>query len=323
MKKTIEIIVPCYNEEDCVKAFFNELNIVFTKDISEYDFAVLFVDDGSTDDTLKVIKELEVICGSSKIRYISFSRNYGKEAAMYAGLSNCRGDLIAVMDADLQHPPGLLKDMVKGIEEEGYDSCAARRISRKGEPPIRSLFSKLFYQIMNKITVIDLVSGSTDYRLMTRQMAEAVASLSENERFTKGMYAWVGFKTKWIPYHNVFRVAGKSKWSFNKLFNYASNGIIAFATTPLRAVIWFGMMMVILAFAYGIYVAANALLHPELTTGRATIVLLLIFFSGIIITIQGIIGEYMARIYMEVKGRPIYIEKDSNIKNFQKKDMKE
>lgn len=219
-----------------------------------------------------------------------------------------------VMDADLQHPPALLPDMLKAIEEDGYDSCAAQRTNRKGEPIVKSFFSRAFYHIINRMTVIDLVPGGTDYRMMTRQMADAVVSLAERERFTKGIYAWVGFKTKWIPYENVARIAGKSKWSFANLFNYAGSGIIAFATTPLRGAIWMGMIIVAVAAIYAVYTATNVLMYPEQSTGRATIILIMLFLGGVIITILGMIGEYLARIYMEVKQRPIYIVKESNLK---------
>lgn len=317
MKKTIEMIVPCCNEEECVSLFYDEIKKIFESQLSQYDFEILFVDDGSKDRTLEKIKELAEYAGNDKVRYISFSRNFGKESAIYVGLSNSTGDYVVVMDADLQHPPALLPGMLKAIEEDGYDSCAAQRTNRKGEPIVKSFFSKAFYHIMNRMTVIDLVPGGTDYRMMTRQMADAVVSLAERERFTKGIYAWVGFKTKWIPYENVARAAGKSKWSFSSLFNYAGSGIIAFATTPLRSAIWMGMFIVMIAAVYAVYTAAYVLMYPERSTGRATIILIMLFLGGVIITILGMIGEYLARIYMEVKQRPIYIVKESNL---EKKD---
>ncbi|MDE6846213.1 MAG: glycosyltransferase family 2 protein [Lachnospiraceae bacterium] len=313
MKKTIEMIVPCCNEEECVSLFYDEIKKVFESQLSQYDFEILFVDDGSKDRTLEKIKELAERAGNDKVRYISFSRNFGKESAIYVGLSNSTGDYVVVMDADLQHPPALLPDMLRAIEEDGYDSCAAQRTNRKGEPIVKSFFSKAFYHIMNRMTVIDLVPGGTDYRMMTRQMADAVVSLAERERFTKGIYAWVGFKTKWLPYENIARAAGKSKWSFSSLFNYAGSGIIAFATTPLRSAIWMGMIIVVIAAVYAIYTAAYVLMYPERSTGRATIILIMLFLGGVIITILGMIGEYLARIYMEVKQRPIYIVKESNL----------
>lgn len=314
MKKTIEIVVPCYNEEECISLFYDKIKEVFEGMLSQYALKILFVDDGSKDKTLEKMKELSDSVGDDIVRYLSFSRNFGKESAIYVGLTHSTGDYVVVMDADLQHPPELIPKMLKTIEEDGYDSCAAQRTNRKGEPIVKSIFSKAFYHIMNKMTVIDLVPGSTDFRMMTRQMADAVVSLGERERFTKGIYAWVGFKTKWIPYENVARAAGRSKWSFSGLFNYAGTGIIAFATTPLRGVIWMGMMIVLVAAIYAIYTAINVLMYPELSTGRATIILIMLFLGGVIITILGMIGEYLARIYMEVKQRPIYIVKETNIK---------
>ncbi len=312
--KKIEMIVPCCNEEDCIVLFYDKIKEVFESQMAQYDFGILFVDDGSKDRTLEKVKELADREGNDKVQYISFSRNFGKESAIYVGLTNSTGEYVVVMDADLQHPPALLPDMLKAIEEDGYDSCAAQRTNRKGEPIVKSFFSRAFYHIINRMTVIDLVPGGTDYRMMTRQMADAVVSLAERERFTKGIYAWVGFKTKWIPYENVARIAGKSKWSFANLFNYAGSGIIAFATTPLRGAIWMGMIIVAVAAIYAVYTATNVLMYPEQSTGRATIILIMLFLGGVIITILGMIGEYLARIYMEVKQRPIYIVKESNLK---------
>lgn len=314
MKKTIEIVVPCYNEEECVSLFFDRIKAVFADALSQYVFRILFVDDGSKDKTLDKIKELADSARDDAVKFLSFSRNFGKESAIYVGLAHSTGDYVVVMDADLQHPPELLPEMLRAIEEDGYDSCAAQRTNRKGEPIVKSLFSKSFYHVMNRMTVIDLVPGSTDYRMMTRQMADAVVSLGERERFTKGIYAWVGFKTKWIPYENVARAAGNSKWSFSGLFNYAGNGIIAFATTPLRGVIWMGMVIVLLAVIYAIQTFFVALYSPNSRTGYATILIVLLFLGGVIISILGMIGEYLARIYMEVKQRPIYIVKESNLK---------
>lgn len=313
MKKTVEIIVPCYNEEKYIFLFYDKVKEVFENKLSQYEFKLLFVDDGSNDKTLDKVKELAALRGD-QVQYLSFSRNFGKESAIYVGLAHSTGDYVVVMDADLQHPPSLLPEMLKTIEGDGYDSCAAQRTNRRGEPIVKSFFSKIFYHIMNKMTIIDLVPGSTDYRMMTRQMADAVVSLGERERFTKGIYAWVGFKTKWIPYENVPRMIGKSKWSFSSLFSYAGNGIIAFATTPLRGVIWMGMFIVLIAAFYAVYTAAYVLMYPERSTGRATIILIMLFLGGVIITILGMIGEYLARIYMEVKQRPIYIVKESSLK---------
>ncbi len=312
MNQIIEIIVPCYNEEQCVELFCNKICEIFDA-MEKFDFIITFIDDGSKDATLSTIKNMSARMLKGKVQYISFSRNFGKESAIYAGLSNCTGDYIAVMDADLQHPPELLIEMIRIIEEEGYDCCAARRKNRRGEPIIRKFFSNQFYHIMNKLTIIDLVQGSTDFRLMKREMADAVASLTENERFTKGIYAWVGYKTKWIDYENVERAAGKSKWSFHSLFNYAGNGIIAFATTPLRGIVYLGIIVTIVSIIYAAYVVFKAVMYDGVRSGFTTLIVLITFFSGIILTTLGMIGEYVARIYMEVKNRPLYIVKEANL----------
>lgn len=312
-KKTIELIVPCYNEEKCVALFYNRIKEVFAE-MPEYDFIITYIDDGSKDHTMKEIKKVVSTADTGRVQYISLSRNFGKESAIYAGLSKCTGDYVALLDADLQHPPELLKEMLVAIEEEGYDCASARRVSRKGEPFIRSMFSKAFYHIINHITVIDLVPGSTDYRLMKRSVVEAIVSMTERERFTKGIYAWVGFKNKWIEYENVERAAGSTTWNFWGLVRYAYSGFIAFATTPLRGVIYFGMLIVLLAIYFAVKIYLGALHTPDAQrTGYASVMILMLFLGGVIITILGMIGEYMARIYMEVKNRPIYFSRETNI----------
>ena len=313
--KTIELIVPCYNERECVVLFYNRVREVFM-DMQGYDFIITYVDDGSKDSTLEEIKKIATLhdTGGRHIRYISLSRNFGKESALYAGLSNCIGDYVAILDVDLQHPPELLKQMVVAIEEEGYDCASARRVSRKGEPFIRSMFARVFYYIINRITVLDLVPGSTDYRLMKRDVADSIVSMTERERFTKGIYAWVGFKNKWIEYENVERVAGRTSWSFFGLVRYAYSGFIAFATAPLRGAVYLGMLIVLIAFIAAVYTFIGALMMPnEPRTGYTTLLIVILFLGGVIITILGMIGEYMARIYMEVKQRPIYFMKETNI----------
>ncbi len=312
-KKTIELIVPCYNEEKCVALFYKRIKEVFA-DMQGYDFIITYVDDGSKDHTMEEVKKVVVSDTEGRVRYISLSRNFGKESAMYAGLSKCIGDYVAVMDVDLQHPPELLKDMVVAIGEEGYDCASARRVSRKGEPFLRSMFSRAFYHIINRITVIDLVPGSTDYRLMKRNVAQAICSMTERERFTKGIYAWVGFKNKWIEYENVERAAGRTTWNFWGLVRYAYSGFLAFATTPLRGVIYFGMVIVVLAVIFAMKLWISAMnTSVDLRTGYSSIMILMLFLGGVIITILGMIGEYMARIYMEVKNRPIYFARETNI----------
>ena len=232
--KTIELIVPCYNEESCISLFYDRIKEVFLN-MPGCEFIITFVDDGSKDNTIQEIKKVVERVDTGKVQYISLSRNFGKESAMYAGLSKSVGDYVAVMDADLQHPPELLKKMLDAIENEGYDCASARRVSRKGDPLIKSVLSRAFYHVINHVTVIDLVPGSTDYRLMKRKVVKAIVAMSERERFTKGIYAWVGFKNKWIEYENVERIAGKTKWNIRGLFHYAYSGFLAFATTPLRA----------------------------------------------------------------------------------------
>lgn len=311
--KYIELIVPCYNEEKCVSIFYDRIKQVFSE-MTGYDFIITYIDDGSKDHTMDEIKKVVARADAGRVQYISLSRNFGKESAIYAGLSKCTGDYVAILDADLQHPPELLKQMLVAIEEEGYDCASARRVSRKGEPFIRSMFSRAFYHIINHITVIDLVPGSTDYRLMKRSVVEAIVSMTERERFTKGIYAWVGFKNKWIEYENVERAAGKTTWNFWGLVRYAYSGFLAFATTPLRGVIYLGMIIVVISIVFAINIYLSALKTPySQRTGYASIMILMLFLGGVIITILGMIGEYMARIYMEVKNRPIYFARETNI----------
>ena len=310
--KTIELVVPCYNEEKCISLFYDRIKEVFS-DMPECSFIITFVDDGSKDHTMHEIKKVVERADVGKVQYISLSRNFGKESAMYAGLSKSVGEYVAVLDADLQHPPELLKEMLDAIENEGYDCASARRVSRKGEPMIKCTLSRAFYHVINHVTVIDLVPGSTDYRLMKRKVVNAIVAMSESERFTKGIYAWVGFKNKWIEYKNVERAAGMTKWNVRGLFRYAYSGFLAFATTPLRAVIYFGMFIVFASVLGAIHVFRAALRTPNERTGYASIIILMLFLGGVIITILGMIGEYLARIYMEVKRRPIYFERESNI----------
>ena len=310
--KRIEIVVPCYNEEPCIYPLYEAVAEVFSG-IDNYDWSLLYVNDGSSDGTLQKLKDLRAEKGE-RVEYISFARNFGKESAIYAGLKNSTGELVVLMDADLQHPPAMLPEMIKGIEE-GYDCCGARRVSRKGEPIIRSAFSKLFYGIINNVTEMKLVQGGSDYRMMTRQMVDSMLMLTERERFSKGIMSWVGFDTKWIPYENVERIAGKSKWNFFGLVKYAWSGFIAFATAPLRAVIYLGSIIVLISAIYAVYLVVMAISHPEQNgSGFGTIALLILFIGGVIITLLGVIGEYIARIYIELKHRPIYIEKINTLK---------
>ena len=312
--KQIIVIVPCYEEAGCIKLLYEHLVDIFDSRLNgKYLYKILFIDDGSRDNTLQEIKDLEKTYGNGCIKYLSFARNFGKESALYAGFETAINvpdvDYIAVLDADLQHPPHLLIDMIDAIENKGYDCAGARRVNRKGEGRIRSFLSSAFYRVINYITAMHLVPGMTDYRLMKRQVVEAIVSMHERERFTKGIYSWVGFDTLWIDYENVERVAGESKWSVRGLWNYAKSGFIAFAVTPLRGVVYLGMCTVCIAFLYALLLLKETLSGQRVWQDTTTI----LFFGGVIITILGIIGEYIARVYMEVKGRPIYIVKETNV----------
>lgn len=319
--KSIELIVPCYNEEKCISLFYDRICEVFSSDVyKDYEFIITYVDDGSKDNTLGEIKKVVERADKGRVQYIALSRNFGKEAAMYAGLSKCSGDYICVLDADLQHPPELMEQMLYAINEDGYDCASAMRVSRKGEPFFRKAFSWAFCILINKLTVMDLVPGATDYRLMKRNVAEAIVAMPERERFTKGIYSWIGFKNKWIEYKDVERVAGETTWSFKGLVKYAYSGFLAFATTPLRGVVYLGMLVVIGAIIAAAYVYILASTNGTSGNGYATIMIVMLLLNGVIITIIGMIGEYMARIYMEVKNRPIYFARETNIDNTPKDD---
>ena len=305
--QSVTIIVPCFNEEEGLSAFYKETKKV-TDTISGYRFSFLFVDDGSRDGTLSIMKHLSE--KETDVYYLSFSRNFGKEAAMYAGLFYCRGDYAIIMDADLQHPPALIPEMIRGIQE-GYDCCAAQRVSRKGEARIRSVFSKTFYKISNHLSDVKLKPGAVDYRIMSRPMIDSVLSLCEVERFSKGIFSWVGFDTKWIPYENVERAAGSTKWSFWGLFRYALGGITSFSIAPLRMISCVGFIISVLAFLYIIVTIVQTLLFGIDVPGYVTTLSAILFMGGIVELSVGILGEYIAHIYMESKKRPIFILKQS------------
>ena len=277
-------------------------------------FELLFIDDGSKDGTLSVIKELAA--NHEEIKYISFSRNFGKEAAMYAGLQHAQGDYVVFMDANLQDPPSLLPDMYKAVAEDGYDSAATRRVTRAGEPPIRSFFARIFYRLMNRISHTELVDGARDYRLMSRKFVNALLELSEYNRFSKGLFGWVGFRTKWFAYENVERVAGETKWSFWKLLLYAVDGIVAFSTVPLIASTIFGLLSCLLSFAGILFVIIRKLIVGDPIQGWASTVCIILLMGGIQLLCTGILGQYLAKTYLEAKKRPIYIinEQSSKIK---------
>ncbi len=289
--------------------FFLETNKILSA-IDNYSFQYIFVDDGSKDKTLSILKELAA--ANDNVYYISFSRNFGKEAGMYAGLKHSTGDFVVIMDADLQHPPSMIPDMIKATEE-GYDCCAARRSSRKGESKIRSAFSRTFYRLSNRFTDIQLVQGAVDFRIMSRKMVNAVLDLSEVQRFSKGIFAWVGFDTKWLPYENIERPLGTSKWSFWGLFKYAIDGITAFSVTPLRLVSALGFVISTFAFIYIIITLIQTFIFGIDVPGYVTTLCAVLFLGGIMELSIGILGEYVGHIYMETKNRPIYILKQTNI----------
>lgn len=306
----ITVIVPCYNEQEALHYYYEEMSRVMSE-MNYVDFELLLVNDGSKDNTLEIMKELAG--KDNRVKYISFSRNFGKEAAMYAGFENSTGDYVCLMDADLQDPPKLLPEMLKAIREEGYDSAATRRVTRKGEPPIRSFFARQFYKLMNKISDTELMDGARDYRLMTRQFVNSLLELKEYNRFSKGLFGWVGYKTKWIEYENIERVAGETKWSFWKLFLYALDGIVAFSTTPLAISSIMGMMMLIVAFIFIIFIIVRTLIFNDPTSGWPSLVCIITLIGGIQLFCVGIVGEYLSKIYLETKQRPIYIVKDTNV----------
>ena len=313
----ISVVVSCYNEEKALPLFYEEMERVRKKDFEGIvEFEYIFVNDGSKDNTLKIIKELNQ--KDPKVRYISFSRNFGKEAAMYAGLEAAEGDYVTLMDADLQDPPALLKQMYDDIKNEGYDSVGTRRVTRKGEPPIRSFFARMFYKIINKMSNIEMVDGARDYRLMKRQVVDAILSLKEYNRYSKGLFSFVGFDTKWIEYENVERVAGETKWSFWKLFKYALEGITAFSTTPLIFSSIIGLIFCVVAFIAIIFIIVKTLIYGDPTAGWPSMACIIVFVSGIQLFTIGIIGQYLSKTYLEVKKRPIYIIKETE-KDYNKK----
>ena len=306
-RKLLTAIVPCYNEEEALPFFYAEISRV-AAEMQAVDFEFLFINDGSKDGTLRILRELAL--KDKRVRYVSFSRNFGKESAMFAGFEHAKGDYIAVMDADLQDPPSLLPEMLGYIENEGYDSVATKRSTRKGEPVIRSFFARCFYKIINKISKTQMVSGARDYVLMKRRVMESILALPEYNRFTKGIYNWVGYNTKWISYENVQRVAGTTKWSFWKLFRYAIEGITAFSTTPLIFASVLGIIFCVISFLAIIFIIVRTLIYGDPTSGWPSLVCIIVFVSGIQLFSVGVIGQYLSKTYLEVKKRPIYIIKE-------------
>lgn len=312
-KDKISIIVPCYNEQQALPHFYDRITKL-ENEIKDVDFEYLFVNDGSRDKTLELLRQFNK--DNKKVRYISFSRNFGKEAAMYAGLKESSGDYVAIMDADLQDPPELLPEMYKSIKLEDYDVVATRRVTRKGEPPIRSMFARLFYKIINKISKIDMVDGARDYRLMSRQVVDSIISMEEYNRYSKGLFSFVGFNVKWIEFENVKRVAGETKWSFWKLFLYALEGIIAFSTAPLSIAAIMGIIFCIISFVAIILIIVKTLLFGDPVSGWPSLVCIIFLVSGVQLFCMGIIGKYLSKVYLETKKRPIYIvkERENNVK---------
>ncbi len=306
--KLLSVIVPCYNEEENVRDFYDELcrNADFFRE-KQIELEILYVDDGSRDRTVLEVKKLHE--EDERVRLISFSRNFGKEAAIYAGLQKCRGDLAVLMDADLQDPPSLLPEMYAYIEQ-GYDSVATRRVTRKGEPVIRSFFARMFYKLMNKISRTEIVDGARDYRLMTRQVVDAILSMTEYNRFTKGIFGWVGYETKWLEYENVERRKGETKWSFWKLFLYSLEGIMAFSTVPLTIASVAGVFFCLVAFIIIIVTIVRKLVFGDPTSGWPSLVCIIMMVSGVQLFCLGIVGQYLSKTYMEVKRRPIYLVRE-------------
>ena len=304
----LSVIVPCYNEEENVPFFYEELmkNEAFFKE-KALDVEVIYINDGSKDGTVAEVKKLHE--KDERVHLISFSRNFGKEAAMYAGLQKSKGDYVVIMDVDLQDPPSLLPEMYSYIEE-GYDSVATRRVSRKGEPPIRSFCARMFYKLMDKISQAEIMDGARDYRLMSRQMVDAILAMTEYNRFTKGIFGWVGFETKWIEFENVERVKGETKWNFWKLFKYSIEGITAFSTVPLTIASFMGVLFCIIAFLAIVFVVVRKLMFGDPVSGWASQVCIMLFVSGVQLFCMGIVGQYLAKTYMEVKNRPIYLVKE-------------
>ncbi len=302
--KKISLIIPCYNEESCLPAFDSEIAKVVER-MPEYEFEILLVNDGSVDGTLPLIRGFAE--KRSYVRYLSFSRNFGKEAAMYAGFTNATGDYVAVMDADLQDPPELLPEMVKILESGEYDSVATRRVDRAGEPPIRSFFARMFYKLINKISDADVVDGARDYRLMKREMVDVIVEMGERNRFSKGIFGWIGFRTYWYAFENVERAAGETKWNFWKLFKYSIDGIISFSQMPLNIASWMGVACTGISLLAILFIVVRRLIFGDAVQGWASNMCVMIFIGGVQLFCLGVIGQYIGKTYVETKKRPHYI----------------
>lgn len=301
--KKLTLIVPCFNEQEALPFFYKEA-ISVLKNLN-YEYELLFINDGSKDNTLNILKDFAD--RDACVKYISFSRNFGKEAAMYAGFCNATGDYVAIMDADMQDPPDLLPEMLKLIESGEYDSVATRRVSREGEPPIRSWFARRFYSLINKISDADIVDGARDFRLMRREMVDAIVAMGETNRFSKGIFGWIGFRTYWLPYENRERVAGTTKWNFWGLCKYAIDGIINFSEAPLSIASWFGIIMTAIAFIFLLFIVVRRLVYGDPVAGWASTICIIVFIGGIQLFCMGVMGQYIAKNYSESKHRPHYI----------------
>ncbi|MCI9679990.1 MAG: glycosyltransferase family 2 protein [Lachnospiraceae bacterium] len=306
----ISVIIPCYNEQEAIPIFYEAIQKA-ARDLPQAELELLFVNDGSKDNSLAEMKRLAE--RDPRVKYVSFSRNFGKEAAMYAGLSYASGDYTAIMDVDLQDPPDLLPQMYEMITAEDYDCIATRRVTRKGEPPIRSFFARCFYRLMHKLSKTDIVDGARDYRLMTRQFVDELLKLGEYNRFSKGLFGWVGFRTKWLEYENVERSAGETKWSFWKLLIYSIEGIVGFTTAPLVMAAFLGVFFCIVAFLAICFIIVRTILYGDPVSGWPSMTCIIVFLGGIQLFCMGILGEYLAKTYMETKKRPIFICKETNI----------
>lgn len=305
--KKISLIVPCYNEEQVINIFYIETMKILEEIKEKYIYEFIFVDDGSKDGTLNILKDLKM--KDDNITIISFSRNFGKEAGIYAGLNNATGALVVIMDADLQHPPKIILEMLKGIEE-GYDTVTTKRVNRKGEPVIKSAFSKMFYKIMSKIVDFELVQGAQDFRMMKREVVDAIISLKEYNRFSKGIFSWVGFKVKYIEIENAERVAGTTKWNFKSLFKYAVEGMVSFSTVPLRISTILGLVISFISIISTCIIIIQTLIQGKVVPGYASIITAVLFMGGIQLICLGIIAEYISKMYLEIKNRPNYIVRE-------------
>lgn len=310
-KRLLSIVVPCYNEMQIIPDFYREICLAAQTLSDRVECEFLFIDDGSTDMTLSILKQYAE--EDARVRYVSFSRNFGKEAGIYAGLENAVGDYVVVMDADLQHPPVYLSEMLDPIMRGEYDSVAMRRVDRKGEGRLRSFFSRLFYKLNRKISGVDIPEGATDFRMMTRQMVDSVLALPEVNRFTKGIFAWVGYRTLWLPYHNVERPAGQSKWSFGSLVRYSLNGIVAFSTVPLALASILGAICCFAALFMVAWVIIKTLIWGDPVAGFPTLITVILFLGGIQLLMIGILGQYLSKAYMELKHRPMYLTKEKKV----------